>query len=417
MADSPHSTVLLQLVKNCQIGLITEPLLGAKATFSSSPGFNLQLAPSLLETLGSSKFASFCTKEVQGDFSMIRVSKLAGLLLFVALATLAMPSPSLAQVAVGVSIHIGPPVLPVYPQPVCPAPGYLWAPGYWAYGPYGYFWVPGTWVVAPAPGLLWTPGYWGFVGGGYVWHAGYWGPHVGFYGGINYGFGYTGVGFVGGTWIGGAFHYNTAVTNVNTTIIHNTYVNNTVVNKTVINNVSYNGGTGGTIAQPTAAERTAMNEHHIQATSLQTQHEQMARNDHSMLASVNHGQPAVAATPKPGVFKGSGVVGTRAAVANTNRPNTSSNMQHMDRPPSARNTNSYNSNGNRPNNTNSYQAHPDTNRPNTSQSYAPHPNNNNNHPNTNNNNHPTGSHAPENENRPPEHESRPAGHEGSGHGR
>ena len=54
----------------------------------------------------------------------------------------------------------------------------------------------------PRAGVLWTPGYWGFAGGVYAWHAGYWGPHVGFYGGINYGFGYGGVGFVGGEWRG-----------------------------------------------------------------------------------------------------------------------------------------------------------------------------------------------------------------------
>jgi WXXGXW repeat (2 copies) len=369
----------------------------------------------LLETLGSS-IRKLLYQEVQGDFYMIRVSKLAGLLLFIALATLTLPSPSPAQVAVGISIHIGPPALPVYPQPVCPAPGYIWAPGYWAYGPYGYFWVPGTWVLAPTPGFLWTPGYWGFVGGAYVWHGGYWGPHVGFYGGINYGFGYTGVGFVGGEWRGGIFHYNTAVTNVNTTIIHNTYVNNTVINRTVVNNVSYNGGAGGTTVQPTAAERAAMNEHHIQATSLQTQHEQMARNDRTMLASANHGHPAVAATPRPGVFKGEGVVSAHAAAVNNNRPNSGSNTEHMDRPPSARNSNSYTSTNNHPGNTNSYQAHTDTNRPNTSQSSASHPNNSY-HPNGGNeNNHPNTSHPPQNENRPPEHESHPA-HEGSGHGR
>src|ERR1700739_3236501 len=104
-------------------------------------------------------------------------------------ATLAWPSASRAQLAVGVSIRVGPPAWPVYPQPICPGPGYIWTPGYWAYGPVGYYWVPGTWVVAPAVGLLWTPGYWGWSGGFYAWHAGYWGPHVGFYGGINYGFG------------------------------------------------------------------------------------------------------------------------------------------------------------------------------------------------------------------------------------
>src|ERR1700739_4318174 len=156
-------------------------------------------------------------------------------------ATLAWPSASRAQLAVGVSIRVGPPAWPVYPQPICPGPGYIWTPGYWAYGPVGYYWVPGTWVVAPAVGLLWTPGYWG--------------AHVGFYGGINYGFGYTGVGFVGGAWHGGVFAYNTAVTNVNTTVIHNTYNTTAINSNTTVNRVSYNGGTGGTTAQPTAPER------------------------------------------------------------------------------------------------------------------------------------------------------------------
>ena len=88
----------------------------------------------------------------------------------------------------------------------------------------GYYWVPGVWVRPPAVGLLWTPGYWGWGGSAFLFHEGYWGPHVGFYGGINYGFGYGGVGFFCGRWEGGAFAYNTAVVRVNTTIIHNTYV-------------------------------------------------------------------------------------------------------------------------------------------------------------------------------------------------
>src|SRR5580658_8923520 len=97
--------------------------------------------------------------------------------------------------AVAVSITIAPPILPVYSQPICPGAGYMWTPGYWAWGPAGYYWVPGTWVMAPFIGALWTPGYWGWGAGVYLWHAGYWGPHVGFYGGINYGFGYIGVGY------------------------------------------------------------------------------------------------------------------------------------------------------------------------------------------------------------------------------
>src|SRR5215510_7609695 len=83
----------------------------------------------------------------------------------------AIPAASFAEVAI--SVNIGPPALPVYEQPPCPADGYIWTPGYWAWGPDGYYWVPGTWVPAPAPGLLWTPGYWAWRDDGvYVWHSG-----------------------------------------------------------------------------------------------------------------------------------------------------------------------------------------------------------------------------------------------------
>src|SRR5580698_105131 len=144
--------------------------------------------------------------------------------LLLATAALAGPSPASAQISVGISVHVGPPALPVYTQPPCPTEGYLWTPGYWGWRTEGYYWVPGVWVAPPRVGVFWTPGYWGFAGGLYGWHAGYWGPHVGFYGGINYGYGYGGVGFFGGRWVGGGFRYNTAVMNVNTTIVHNTYV-------------------------------------------------------------------------------------------------------------------------------------------------------------------------------------------------
>jgi hypothetical protein len=233
---------------------------------------------------------------------MLRLHKSIFLLLLV-FGVFAMPSISQAQMAVGISVHVGPPALPVYVQPVCPGPGYLWTPGYWAYGPDGYYWVPGTWVMPPQVGFLWTPGYWGWGGGVYLWHPGYWGHHVGFYGGINYGFGYTGVGFAGGEWRGREFHYNTAVTNVNTTIIHNTY-HTTVINNTTINRVSYNGGHGGINARPTHAEMQVEHEHHYQPTSMQTQHEHGARQNREFLASENHGHPAMAATSRPGEFHG-----------------------------------------------------------------------------------------------------------------
>jgi hypothetical protein len=209
---------------------------------------------------------------------------------------LIIPAASQAQVALGISVHIGPPVLPVYTQPPCPTPGYIWAPGYWAWGIDGYYWVPGVWVAAPEPGLLWTPGYWGFVGGEYLWRPGYWGPHVGFYGGINYGFGYGGVGFVGGRWNGGTFVYNTAVTNVNTTVVHNVYEDKTVINNTTVVNNHYSfNGQGGVTARATAPELAAEREHHFEPTANQSSHEQAARADRGQLASVNHGRPGNAA--------------------------------------------------------------------------------------------------------------------------
>jgi hypothetical protein len=202
--------------------------------------------------------------------------------------------PASAFAGVFVSVNIAPPVLPVYAQPACPGDGFLWTPGYWAYGPAGYYWVPGVWVRPPRVGLLWTPGYWGFGGGVYAWHPGYWGPHVGFYGGVNYGFGYTGVGFIGGFWGGGFFHYNTAVFNVNRAYVHNTYIDRTVIHNTVINRTSFNGP-GGIMARPTPQDRMAMNEQHFGRTAEQNSHEQLARNDRSQLASFNHGHPGTMA--------------------------------------------------------------------------------------------------------------------------
>lgn len=229
--------------------------------------------------------------------------------------------PAFSFAGVFISVNIAPPVLPVYAQPACPGDGYIWTPGYWAWGSAGYFWVPGTWVLAPRPGFLWTPGYWGWAGGAYLWHPGYWGPHVGFYGGVNYGFGYLGVGFSGGEWRGGTFYYNRSVTNVNVTNVH--IYNKTVVNNVTVNRVSYNGGTGGINARPTREEQVAMNERHVSPTNLQAQHEHSAGANHDLLASVNHGRPAVTATARPGEFHARGAPAPRPATAQAradNRP-------------------------------------------------------------------------------------------------
>jgi hypothetical protein len=202
-----------------------------------------------------------------------------------------------AQAGIFVSVNFAPPALPVYVQPPLPAPGYLWTPGYWGYGDAGYYWVPGVWVQPPTVGFLWTPGYWGFAGGFYGWHGGYWGPHVGFYGGVNYGFGYGGVGFFGGEWRGGAFAYNRAVANFGSVHVTNVYENRTVIEQNTIvnaNHTSFNGP-GGIARQPSAQESQFANERHIQPTANQVQHQNFASQDRAQLASVNKGRPAMTA--------------------------------------------------------------------------------------------------------------------------
>jgi WXXGXW repeat (2 copies) len=218
-----------------------------------------------------------------------------------------------ANADVAISVNIAPPALPVYEQPVIPGPGYVWVPGYWAYGPEGYYWVPGTWVEPPEAGLLWTPGYWGWSNGAYLWSAGYWGPVVGFYGGVNYGYGYPGNGYEGGYWRNNQFYYNRTVNNISNTNITNVY--SKTVNTTTVNNISYNGGPGGTTARPTAQEQAAARQRREGPTSAQTQHVAAAGRQHDLLASVNHGIPPIAATPKPGSFSGPGVVHARGAGA------------------------------------------------------------------------------------------------------
>jgi hypothetical protein len=229
--------------------------------------------------------------------------------LLFAFALLAFSHASFGQVVISVSF--GPPALPVYEQPICPDDGYIWTPGFWAYSDDdGYYWVPGTWVEAPQPGYLWTPGYWGWDDGVFIFHEGYWGEHVGFYGGINYGYGYGGRGYEGGRWDNGHFFYNRSVNRVNETIIHNTYNTRIVENNTT--RVSYNGGTGGIEARPTAQEETYIKERHVGRVAAQNEHIQQARSNPELRASKNQGKPPIAATAKPADFK-SGVVPARQA--------------------------------------------------------------------------------------------------------
>jgi hypothetical protein len=229
----------------------------------------------------------------------MRILRSSRLILLALLLSL-VPASSFAGVYI--SVGFAPPVLPVYEQPPCPEPGWLWTPGYWAYGDDGYYWVPGSWVPAPYVGALWTPPYWGWSSGLYVFHPGYWGQHVGYYGGVNYGFGYMGIGFVGGAWHGHDFAYNTAVVRVNNVRIHNVYVDRTVVrNYTVVNDrrVAYSGGPGGIRHDPRPEERVAMHDRHEAPTVYQQEHIQAARADRNLYVKNNGGRPQTLAVERP----------------------------------------------------------------------------------------------------------------------
>jgi hypothetical protein len=180
----------------------------------------------------------------------------------------------------------------------------MWTPGYWAWDGVGdYYWVPGTWVEAPQPGYLWTPGYWGWGDGGvYVFHGGYWGTQVGFYGGVNYGFGYGGGGFAGGEWRGGSFAYNTAVSvgehNRDSHDVCEYHHRHQHHDRQQLS-LQLQRRAERIAVKPTPEQETFAKQPHLPATAAQTQHEQVAKQDKSNFASANHGVPAHAAVARP----------------------------------------------------------------------------------------------------------------------
>jgi WXXGXW repeat (2 copies) len=226
----------------------------------------------------------------------------------------AAPTPATAQTAIELSVQVAPPILPTYAQPPLPEPGYIWTPGYWHWSQReGYYWVPGTWVLPPMAGMLWTPPYWRWADGAYIFHPGYWGPNVGYYGGVNYGFGYGGVGYQGGRWDGGNFFYNRTVNNFGSVPIAHVYEQNVTV--TSHTKMSYAGGAGGIKNAPTAAERSAEHDRHAPVTAEQTKHIAAAANTHALAASHNQGRPTIAATSRSAQFTGPGVVRAQPASA------------------------------------------------------------------------------------------------------
>jgi len=192
-----------------------------------------------------------------------------------------------------------PPALPVYQQPPAPADGYIWQPGYWAWSPTGYYWVPGAWVEPPYEGALWTPGYWGFYGARYSFYPGHWGLHIGFYGGINYGFGYIGLGYEGGYWNGGHFFYNRVYNNINVRTVHNVYRYNAGNRVANAPRTSYRGGPGGVQTRPRPSEGAAWHEPTAPRMNSQVQHAQTYSAVRGQYAAQNHGKPASPAVSKP----------------------------------------------------------------------------------------------------------------------
>jgi len=195
-----------------------------------------------------------------------------------------------------------PPPLPDYDQPPPPADGYIWTPGYWAWGATGYYWVPGVWVAPPYMGALWTPGYWGLYGGHFWWHPGHWGLHIGFYGGIHYGFGFFGAGYEGGYWNHDRFFYNRAYNHVDVHVrnVYDYHVENRdiVNNRWVTNRPSYRGPYG-VQAHPQPQEGAAWREPYAPRMNTQVQHEQNYSAMRGQYADQNHGRPPSPSVGRP----------------------------------------------------------------------------------------------------------------------
>jgi hypothetical protein len=152
-----------------------------------------------------------------------------------------------------------PPPLPEEDQPTLAEDGSLWTPGYWYWRDQGYVWIPGVWARPPRVGVLWTPAYWGTAGIVFVFHPGHWGSTVGFYGGVNYGYGYFGNGYTGGHWIGNSFAYNSAVNHVGAAVAHHIYAQS-VPGQDSRGVLSYTGGPRNgdsthTVSQPRSLAR------------------------------------------------------------------------------------------------------------------------------------------------------------------
>ena len=188
-----------------------------------------------------------------------------------------------------------PPPLPDYEQPELTDAGYEWTPGYWNYGGgAGYFWVPGAWVAPPYAGALWTPGYWGREESRYRFHHGFWARHIGYYGGIPYGYGYGGLGYNGGYWNNNRFYYNDAVNRVDVRRVHTIYTRRENTVDLHDRHDSF-AGPGGYDRRPQAQELAVAREQRTPPMQVQAQRVQAAEQNRQQFFIANHGHPAIAA--------------------------------------------------------------------------------------------------------------------------
>ena len=162
-----------------------------------------------------------------------------------------------------------PPPLPDYDQPRDPGGNSRWTPGAWYYNSVqaDYYWVPGVWVTPPHA-EVWTPPYWEYDNPRrYQWHHGYWGPRIGFYGGIDYGFGYSGTG------------YDRSSSKSS-------------------NPTSCNGGPGRVQKKPTRAEAAANRDKHFAALDAQIHLARDAKKNREQYSKANHGRPPIVVVAK-----------------------------------------------------------------------------------------------------------------------
>ena len=79
---------------------------------------------------------------------------------------------ALSQVNVRIEVGVPPPVAIVETVPP-PRPGYVYAPGYWAWNGERHIWVRGR-TITERPGYTWVPDRWDSSGGRYRFVQGYW---------------------------------------------------------------------------------------------------------------------------------------------------------------------------------------------------------------------------------------------------